>query len=441
MLYFTKKVLERGIIMATQTKAELRNQVMYSIYVRNYSEAGTFKAVEQDLDRIQKLGVDIIWFMPIHPVGEKAKKGQLGSPYAIKNYREINPEFGNMEDFKSVVNAIHEKGMKCIIDVVYNHTSPDSWLVENHPEFFYKKPDGTMGNRVGDWTDIVDLDYNNKELWDYQIETLKMWAAIVDGFRCDVAPLIPMEFWMKARKEVAEVNPDCIWLSESIEPEFITYLRSQNMVAHSDGEVYQAFDICYDYDIYKNFRDYIEGKCPLSTYAESVNRQEYIFPANYVKLRYLENHDQDRAKSFINSKEAMLNWIVFTYFQKGMTLLYCGQEVENEKRPDLFNKDTINWNTGNDLSDIMGKLYRFKKNPILTNSMYTLKAYDDKDILVGMHTSGDKKLVGVFCFKEGKAEVEVNLTDGIYSNLLTKEQVVVTDGKVYCDGKPIIIEA
>lgn len=427
--------------MATQTKAELRNQVMYSIYVRNYSEAGTFKAVEQDLDRIQKLGVDIIWFMPIHPVGEKAKKGQLGSPYAIKNYREINPEFGNMEDFKSVVNAIHEKGMKCIIDVVYNHTSPDSWLVENHPEFFYKKPDGTMGNRVGDWTDIVDLDYNNKELWDYQIETLKMWAAIVDGFRCDVAPLIPMEFWMKARKEIAEVNPDCIWLSESIEPEFITYLRSQNMVAHSDGEVYQAFDICYDYDIYKNFRDYIEGKCPLSTYAESVNRQEYIFPANYVKLRYLENHDQDRAKSFINSKEAMLNWIAFTYFQKGMTLLYCGQEVENEKRPDLFNKDTINWNTGNDLSDIMGKLYRFKKNPILTNSMYTLKAYDDKDILVGMHTSGDKKLVGVFCFKEGKAEVEVNLTDGIYSNLLTKEQVVVTDGKVYCDGKPIIIEA
>lgn len=427
--------------MATQTKAELKNQVMYSVYVRNYSEAGTFKAVEQDLDRIQKLGVDIIWFMPIHPVGEKAKKGQLGSPYAIKNYREINPEFGDMEDFKSVVNAIHEKGMKCMIDVVYNHTSPDSWLVENHPEFFYKKPDGTMGNRVGDWTDIVDLDYNNKELWAYQIETLKMWASIVDGFRCDVAPLIPIEFWMQARKEVSKVNPDCIWLSESIEPEFITYLRSQNMVAHSDGEVYQAFDMCYDYDIYKNFRNYIEGKCPLSTYAESVNRQEYIFPANYVKLRYLENHDQDRAKSFIDSQESLLNWTVFTYFQKGMTLLYCGQEVEDDKRPDLFNKDTVNWNTGNDLSDIMSKLYCFKKNPILTNSMYSLKAYDEEDILVGMHTSGDKKLVGVFSFKEGKAEVEVDLKDGIYSNLLTKEQVVVTDGKVYCDGKPIIIEA
>lgn len=427
--------------MATQTKLELRNQVMYSVYVRNYSEAGTFQAVEQDLDRIQKLGVDVIWFMPIHPVGEKAKKGQLGSPYAIKNYREINPEFGTMEDFKSVVDAIHAKGMKCIIDVVYNHTSPDSWLVENHPEFFYKKPDGSMGNRVGDWTDIVDLDYNNKELWAYQIETLKMWAAIVDGFRCDVAPLIPIEFWMQARKEVAEVNPDCIWLSESVEPEFITYLRSQNMVAHSDGEVYQAFDMCYDYDIYKNFRDYIKGACPLSTYADAVNRQEYIFPANYVKLRYLENHDQDRAKSFIDSEEAMLNWLTFTYFQKGMTLLYCGQEAEDDKRPDLFNKDTVNWNTGKDLSDLMSKLYQLKKNPILTNSMYKLKADDDKDILVGVHVSEGKKLVGIFSFKGSKAEAEVDLADGTYKNLLTEESVIVTDGKVYCDGNPIIIEA
>ena len=135
--------------MASSTKLDLRNKVMYSVFVRNYSQEGTFRAVEQDLDRIKELGVDIIWFMPIHPVGEKAKKGQLGSPYANKNYREINSEFGNMDDFKSVVDAIHEKGMKCIIDVVYNHTSPDSWLVENHPEFFYKKEDGSMGNHVG----------------------------------------------------------------------------------------------------------------------------------------------------------------------------------------------------------------------------------------------------------------------------------------------------
>lgn len=425
--------------MAIKTQTNLRNQVMYSVYVRNYSEEGTFKAVERDLDRIKKLGVDIIWLMPIHPVGEKAKKGELGSPYAIKDYRKVNPEFGTLEDFKDLVNAIHDKGMKCIIDVVYNHTSPDSWLVENHPEFFYKKPDGNMGNRVGDWSDIVDLDYNNKDLWDYQIDTLKMWAEIVDGFRCDVAPLIPLEFWMKAREEVDKVNPDCFWLSESVEPDFITYLRSNHMTALSDSEIYRVFDVCYDYDIHQIFRQYAAGECPLSKYVERVNMQEYIYPANYVKLRYLENHDQDRAKSFIGSQDALINWTAFIYFQKGMTLLYCGQETENDNRPSLFDKNTINWNTGYDLSDFMAGLYEFKKNPVLKDSSYTLKAYDAEDIMVGMHISDDKKLVGVFNLKGKKAEVPVELEDGEYTNLLTNDKVTVSNGRVFSDGQPIII--
>jgi len=427
--------------MAGNTKTELRNQVMYSVYVRNYSEEGTFAAVERDLDRIRELGVDIIWFMPIHPVGEKAKKGELGSPYANKNYREINPEFGTMEDFKSVVNAIHERGMKCMIDVVYNHTSPDSWLVENHPEYFYKKPDGSMGNHVGDWTDIVDLDYNNRDLWDYQIESLKMWAGIVDGFRCDVAPLIPIEFWTRARKEVEKVNPNCIWLSESIEPEFITYLRSQDLVAHSDCEVYQAFDICYDYDIYKIFRDYVDGKCPLSAYTERINLQEAIYPVNYVKLRYLENHDQDRATSFIKSEAALQNWTAFIYFQKGMTLIYNGQEVGADKRPDLFNKDTIHWNTGIDLSTDMKILREIKKHPIFTNSTYEVRAYDTEDIAVAMYTGKTDRMVGVFSFKGKEADVEAGIADGTYINYFDGKMVMVADGKLHCAGKPIIIKS
>lgn len=427
--------------MAKNTNTNLRNQVMYSIYVRNYSEEGNFKAVERDLDRIKGLGVDIIWFLPIHPLGEKAKKGELGSPYANRNYRSINPELGTMEDFKSVVNAIHEKGMKCIIDVVYNHTSPDSWLVENHPEYFFRKPDGSMGNHVGDWTDIVDLDYDNKELWDYQIESLKMWAGIVDGFRCDVAPLIPIEFWERARKEVSQVNPECIWLSESVEPEFITYLRSEGLIAHSDSEVYQVFDICYDYDIYKIFRNYLSGKCPLSAYTERVNLQESIYPANYVKLRYLENHDQDRAASFITTKEALENWTAFVYFQKGMTLIYNGQETADANLPDLFNKDIVNWKTGLDLSLYMKKLYKIKKNPILTNSTYSIKAYDEEDIAVAVHETKEGKLTGIFSFKGNTAEVKVDLEDGNYVNLIDGEMIKVEAEKVYCIGKPIIIES
>lgn len=427
--------------MAVNTKTNLRNQVMYSVYVRNHSEEGTFNAVEKDLDRIKKLGVDIIWLLPIHPIGVKARKGTLGSPYAIRNYREINPEFGTLEEFKTLVNSIHEKGMKCIIDVVYNHTSPDSWLAENHPEFFYKKPDGNMGNRVGDWSDIVDLDYSNIELWDYQIETLKMWAQIVDGFRCDVAPFVPIEFWLRARSEVNEIKSDFLWLSESVEGDFIKHIRSRGMVCHSDSEMFQAFDVCYDYDIFGTFRMYLDGKCPLSTYVERVNMQEYIYPANYVKLRCLENHDQARAKSIIDSQMGLINWTAFIYFQKGMTLIYGGQEMENDKVPSLFDKDTVSWNTGYNISDYLAKLYQFKKNSILKDSTYSLKAFDDEDIMVGMHIIDDKKLVGIFNLKGTKASVDVDLEDGRYKDVLTGEDVTVENGKVYSDGAPIIISA
>lgn len=427
--------------MAVYTSKSLRNQVMYSVYVRNHSAEGTFKAVEKDLDRIRNLGVDIIWLMPIHPIGKEARKGTLGSPYAIQNYREINPELGTLEDFKSLVDAIHEKGMKCIIDVVYNHTSPDSWLVENHPEFFYQKPDGTRGNRVGDWSDIVDLEYGNKDLWDYQIETLKMWAQIVDGFRCDVAPLIPLEFWKRACKEVAEVNPDCFWLSESVEPEFIVELRSRGMTAHSDAEIFQTFDVCYDYDIHKVFRSYMKGECSLSTYIDRVNMQEYIYPDNYVKLRFLENHDQDRAADYIKDMTALMNMTAFMYFQKGMTLLFGGQETVNDRRPALFDKDPVNWNTGLDISDFLRTLYEVKQNPIFTDSTYSVKAIDEEDIIVGTHTSGDKKMVGIFSVKGKKAYIPVDLEDGIYYNLLKEEDVEVESGIIFCDGDPMIFEA
>lgn len=334
--------------MAVTTSVNLRSQVIYSVYVRNYSEEGTFAAVERDLDRIRSLGVDILWFLPIYPIGKVKRKGTLGSPYAIADYRKVNPELGTMEDFRHLVEEIHKRGMKCMLDIVYNHTSPDSYLAKHHPEYFYRTPEGTMGNRVGDWGDVVDLDYSSKDLWDYQIDTLKMWAELVDGFRCDVAPLVPLAFWQKAREEVSRVNPECIWLSESVEPEFIVELRGRGMTALSDSEIFQAFDLCYDYDIHKFFRSYLRGEVSLGRYAEAVNMQESMYPANYVKLRYLENHDQDRAQAIIPSSEALINWTAFMYFQKGTALLYAGQENRNQKRPDLFEKrcDLSGWKAG-----------------------------------------------------------------------------------------------
>ena len=425
--------------MARNTDLNLRGQVIYSIYVRNHSEEGTFKAVEKDLERIKNLGTDIIWFMPIHPIGVKNKKGDLGCPYAIKNYREVNPEYGTLEDFKSCVDKIHALGMKCIIDVVYNHTSPDSWLVENHPEYFYKKPDGNLGNRVGDWWDVVDLDYNNKDLWDYQIDTLKMWAEVVDGFRCDVASLIPVDFWIKAREEVSKVRPNAIWLAESVHTNFLIDSRRHGISGNSDCEVYQAFDICYDYDVQPYFAGYLKGENTLSYYVDRLNLQEGIYPENYIKLRFLENHDNPRAKDLIKDENQLINWTAFQYFQKGTTLIYAGQETENTKCPSLFDKDLVDWNTGKDITKLMQKLYKIKKNNIFIDGSYRLFADEDNQTIIGYYEKNGEKVVGVFSLKGIEGEIKVKLQDGEYINEIDNEKVIVKNGKIKINQRPIIL--
>ena len=426
--------------MAVNTDKSLRRQVMYSVYVRNYSKEGTFAKVQEDLPRIKALGVDIIWLMPIHPVGVKNRKGDLGSPYAIRDYRAVNPEFGTLEDFKALVNAIHAQGMKCIIDVVYNHTSPDSWLAEHHPEWFYHKPDGSFGNRVGEWWDVIDLDYDQRGLWDYQIETLRMWAEIVDGFRCDVAPLVPLAFWLEARAKVAEVNPDCLWLSESVEPEFIRFLRSQGMTASSDCEIYQAFDLAYDYDIHGYFIRVLTGEGTLAAYLDKVNAQECTYPANYVKLRHLENHDRPRAAAVIPDEGALRSWTAFQYFQKGMPLIYNGQECCNTVRPSLFDKDDVDWQTGRDLSPLMRRLYDIRQDDIFTDSAYSVQALGHDDVIFAQHRHGDDRLVGLFPIKGQPCVVHADVPDGRHVNLIDGTVVVAEQGLVSLSGASVIID-
>ena len=424
--------------MADQTPSCYRNQIMYSIFVRNHTEEGTFRSLIPDLKRIRELGVDIIWLMPIHPIGRTARKGTLGSPYAISDYRSVNPEYGTLEDLKQLVAEIHRLGMKCIIDVVYNHTSPDSLLAQQHPQWFYRKEDGSFGNHVGDWSDIIDLDYRNRDLWDYQIETLKQWAQIVDGFRCDVAPLIPMEFWKTAREAVETVHPGCIWLSESIEPGFIRWLREQGLVAHTDAEVFEVFDIAYDYDIFGTFRGTLDGKSSLSQYAQAVTEQENLYPLQYVKLRYLENHDQPRAAEIIPQSQRLISWTDFLYFQKGMVLLYAGQEKGLAHRPDLFDRDTICWSSEEDHSQRLKQLAAVKKQ-LPADCRYRLEARPG-EILVGIQETDDRCVVGIFCVGGRGAQVSVSLPDGEYKDLITGKPVQIIGGRLHTNGESIILD-
>lgn len=402
--------------MAKNTEISLRNKVIYSVYVRNHTNDGTFNAVADDLDRIKSLGTDIIWFMPIHPIGVKNKKGSLGCPYANKDYRTTNPEYGTMDDFKSLVEKIHAKGMKCIIDVVYNHTSPDSNLSVEHPEFFYRKPDGNFGNKVGDWSDIIDLDYSNKELWQYQIDSLVMWAKIVDGFRCDVASFVPVEFWKQAREAVAKVNPDCIWLAESVHSSFNVFSRKSGIYTASDYELFDAFDMEYDYDIREVFDKYLKGETTLSNYMDMFNYQEAIYPQNYDKMRCLENHDQPRICHYVKNKSDLENYTAFLYFLKGSTLIYAGQEFGCDETPSLFDKDVFPRNTGIDLSNLLAKLDTIKKTVLDDDDYFKADADDENDIAILERDNNKSKKVGIFSLKSKSADVKVDLPDGDYKN-------------------------
>lgn len=425
--------------MAKQTDIRLRGDVIYSIYVRNHTQEGTFNAIVPDLDRIKALGTDIIWFMPIHPIGIEGKKGALGCPYANRDYRTVNPEYGTMEEFKRLVDEIHGRGMKCIIDVVYNHTSPDSTLTVEHPEFFYRKPDGCMGNHVGDWTDVVDLDYNCKELWDYQIESLVMWAGIVDGFRCDVASFVPVEFWCRAREAVEKVRPGCIWLAETVHSGFGQFSRKSGMYSANDYEMFTAFDMEYDYDIREIFDRYLKGETSLSNYIDVLNFQECVYPANHIKMRCLENHDQPRICSFVKDELALTNYTAFLYFLKGTTLVYAGQEYQNDHVPSLFDKDVFRRDTGRDITPLLRKLYELKKDILSCEDYFKGTADDAHDIAILERDDNRTRKLGVFSLKGKAADVKVDIPDGSYVNRMDGSSVSVSRGVLHCDGIPVIL--
>lgn len=425
--------------MALNTDIALRNAVIYSIYIRSHTPEGTFLSVIPDLDRIKALGTDIIWFMPIHPIGEKNKKGSLGCPYANRDYRTVNPCYGTMDDFKTLVSAIHDRGMKCMIDVVYNHTSPDAVLVSQHPEFYYRKPDGSFGNKTADWTDVIDLDYRNRDLWEYQIESLRMWAAIVDGFRCDVASLVPAEFWKKARAAVAEVNPSCFWLAETVHGSFNVYNRIRGHYAGSDSEMFEAFDMEYDYDIREVFDRYIRGEAPLSLWLEAMNLQETAYPDNYIKMRCLENHDQPRIASLVQDEKALRNFTAMLFFLKGSTLLYAGQEYRNTHLPSLFEKDSFLRDEALDQSAFLSHLASVKKTCLSCRDYLMAEADDETNTAILYRDDGKTKKIGIFNLSGKHNNINIKLENNNYVNLITEETVSVRNGQIETCGEPIII--
>jgi glycosidase len=306
-----------------------KSAVIYEVNIRQYSPEGTFKAFQIDLPRLKKLGIDIIWIMPIHPIGEKNRKGPLGSYYSVKDYKAINPEFGTFEDFKNLINAIHQQGMKVIIDWVPNHSSWDNKLIKEHPEFYLKD---SLNRFVSpfDWTDVVRFDYNNKAMRQYMTETMQWWLkeTDIDGFRCDVAHMIPLDFWEELRPELEKIKP-VFMLAESDQPEL-----------HK-----KAFDMTYDWKLHHIFNEIARKRMPAGAIVRHFQWADSVYPENSYLMQFTSNHDENswNGTEFERYGQGAKTFAILAATLPDMLLIYNGQESAFNERLKFFEKDTILW--------------------------------------------------------------------------------------------------
>jgi glycosidase len=383
--FFGKKKELKPLISEVVHPEWSKNSVLYEVNIRQYTEQGTFNAFAEHLPRLKALGIDVLWFMPTFPIGIKNKKGELGSYYSVRDYLNTNPAFGTIDDFKALLNKVHEMGMKVIIDWVPNHTSWDNNLTIEHPDWYIKDASGNFTPPIGfDWTDVIQLDWSKKALQDYMINSLKFWVNMgVDGFRIDHPHNTPKEFWERARTELMAIKP--VLLIGEIEQPTI-YLE-------------KGFDMNYAWELYHLMVSVSQGKDSVSKLAKYYNNEWKIYPNNVYRLQFLTNHDQNTWEGTIDSLmgDAQKPFAALIFTAQGVPLIYSGQEACLNKKLKFFVKDSIKWD-----SCSMTKFYKDlitlkKQNKALWNG-------DAGSPMIKIKTNKDNR---VFAFYREKDENRV----------------------------------
>lgn len=360
------------------------NAVIYEVNVRQYTEEGTFNAFAEQLPRLQKMGVDILWLMPIHPIGEKNRKGSLGSYYSIKDYKGVNPEFGNLEDFKSLVDKAHDLGMYVILDWVANHTAWDHHWMETNPEYYELNEEGEMFAPY-DWSDVVSLEYNNEDMREEMLEAMKYWVeeADIDGYRCDVASEVPTDFWNKVRVELDDIKP-VFMLAESEETDILE----------------NAFDANYGWEFHHIMNSVVKGEKGKKDILEYFKKEKKNTPSRAYKMYFITNHDENSWNGTIEERlgPAADAMSIMTFTLDCMPLIYSGQESANTKRLAFFEKDLIKWRNYSKIN-FYQKLAFFKhKYPALWNGQHggtfkSIESNNDHVLAYSREKDGNEVLV------------------------------------------------
>jgi cyclomaltodextrinase / maltogenic alpha-amylase / neopullulanase len=329
----------------------LRKSVVYEIFPRNFSQAGDFNAITAQLDELKDLGVDILWLMPVHPHGQKMKKGSLGSPYAVRDYYAINSEYGSTNDFKRLIAGAHSRGMKVMMDFVAGHTSWDSVLMDR-PQFYKKDESGKVIPPNPDWTDVAGLDYTNQDLRRYMMDVLKYWVREfeVDGFRCDVAFTVPTEFWENAHAELEAIHPEIIMLADAN--------AAPKLLA-------KAFNMDYSGALYLAQNRVLSGLSPATFLRQSWENTRKQFPIGALHVRFSDKHETVRAVARFGVPGALAAQVLVLTLD-GVPLFYNGMEVGDATEsadPALFEKLPVFWNPNGrpPLREIYRSLIKLRK--------------------------------------------------------------------------------
>jgi cyclomaltodextrinase / maltogenic alpha-amylase / neopullulanase len=369
----------------------LRSGTIYEIFPRDFSLAGNLGGVTAKLDELHGLGVNILWTMPIHPIGNKFRKGKFGSPYSVKDYYAVDPNYGTVSDYKQLVSEAHKRGMKVIMDLVADHTAWDSVMVQ-HPDYYKHDSKGNIIPPVPEWTDVAALDYSNPKLRHYMIAMLKYWVQTcnVDGFRCDAAAMVPTDFWKQVRIELTKVKPDIILLAEASQPDLLT----------------NAFDIDYSWPLLSAMDDVFIHKAPASNIQRSWKESYAQFPKAALHMRIVDDHDTLRAVTRYGFDEALAaSALMFTL--DGVPLIYNGMETGDTNQSDggaLFQKWNISWSPENhpELRGLYRDLIQLRhqypafynsrvgwlKNSDETNLVTFLRTDDNDELLIIINVSG-----------------------------------------------------
>lgn len=330
------------------------NSIVYEMNVRQLTPEGTFAAAAEQLPRLKDLGVDIVWLMPIHPIGVLERKGTLGSYYAPRDYRDVNPEYGTLEDFDAFLAKAHDLGLKVILDWVANHTSPDSRWAEEHPDWFRHDADGNFVVQY-DWTDIAPLDLSNEDMRAEMRDNFRFWLERgVDGFRCDVAGEMPFEYWESMISPMRNVYPGKYWLAEGEHPEHHTI---------------SGFDASYSWEMHHMLNDIAQGKKTIEDLCAYIAKNDSEYPADAMRLAFTSNHDENSwsGTEFERMGDAWKAMTVLCWtLPKTQPLIYTGQEFGYDHRFQFFEKDPMPQFEENDITGFYRHLSEIKhSNPAL----------------------------------------------------------------------------